>query len=368
MKVLHVIDHLGFGGAQTIVRGLFESQKKSKDIFLFALKKEEKNTVLVDHKNVYTLNSCKKYSLSPIRVLKNLIEKEKIKIVHCHLFRSQVFGFFLKKRYFPKIKLIFHEHGKILRSGLIYRNFLRLSKTNVDLYLAVSQTTKKKLIKKIGISKKKIKVLYNFTSFKEHNKRNIGWNIQEKKEKLGIRTDEFVIGFVGRLSKIKGCEYLIASLPYLNFKYKVLIAGDGPLMEYLKKLSSSLKIANKVIFLGYISDIEKVYILIDALVVPSLSESFGISIIEAFSMRVPVIASNVPALNEVVQNKQNGLLFKTKNSKDLSKKIKELYLDEGLRTRLVENGLKKVESYSLGKYLEKLNKYYAKIYIKNENV
>src|SRR3989344_3696257 len=113
MKILHLIDSLGLGGAQTVVKGIFENQRKNKDIFLYVLRKREIN-IDVDHPNVKIFNSNKKYSLASIQELRNLIEKEQISIIHCHLFRSQVFGWILKRFYFPNIKLIFHEHGQIL--------------------------------------------------------------------------------------------------------------------------------------------------------------------------------------------------------------------------------------------------------------
>jgi len=112
MKILHIIDSLGLGGAQTVVRGIFESQKDNRDIFLFALRRRD-ITMEIDHINVKIFNSNKKYSFKPLIKLKELIRKEGIEVLHCHLFKSQLFGVIIKIFYFPKIKIIFQEHGKI---------------------------------------------------------------------------------------------------------------------------------------------------------------------------------------------------------------------------------------------------------------
>jgi len=362
MKILHIIDSLGLGGAQTIVKEIFETQKLNKDIFLFVLRKREIN-IQIDHPNVRIFNSEAKYSFKPLKELKKLIKKEKIEVLHCHLFRSQVTGYLLKKRYFPDIKIIFHEHGKIFTNNLIYNTFLKLSKPKISFYIAISKATKNELIKKADVDPKKILCLYNFIDTGRFNRKNIKlkFNIRREREKLRIKNDEFVIGFVGRLSEVKGCEYLIKSLPYLCFPYKVLIAGDGPEREKLKRLARRLNVQDKIIFLGYRKDIIFIYSLLNLLVMPSLSESFGLSVVEAQSMKTPVIVSNVPALNEIIQDKENGLLFEAKNGKDLAKKIDKVYKNRKLREKLVINSLRSVKKYSLKEYLKKMNKIYAEL-------
>ncbi len=80
MRILHLIDSLGLGGAQTLVKGIFEVQKNNADIFLYALRKREIN-VKVDHLNVRCYKSESKYSFGPLRELKGIIEKEKVEVI-----------------------------------------------------------------------------------------------------------------------------------------------------------------------------------------------------------------------------------------------------------------------------------------------
>lgn len=360
MKILHIIDSLGLGGAQTVVKGIFESQKENKNLYLFCLRKREIN-ININHPNVAIFDSKAKYSFGPIRNLKRIIEKEKIDILHCHLFRSQVFGWILKKYYFPNIKLIFHEHGRIFQDNFIYNLFMRISEKYVDKIIAVSKITKDKLIKKAGILENKIDVLPNFVDLKKFNRDNITWDNKEEKRKLGIKEDEFVIGFVGRLARVKGCEYLIKSLPYLDFSYKVLIAGDGPEKEKIEKLAKDLGVGGKVMFLGYRENAIFVYSLLDVLIVPSLSEASPMVLYETQAMEIPAIVSNVSGLNEVVKDNKNGLLFESKDYIDLAEKMKNLYPNNDLRKQLIENSLENVKKYSLEEYLINLNKtYYEK--------
>ncbi|MFA6572160.1 MAG: glycosyltransferase family 4 protein [Bacteroidota bacterium] len=357
-KTLHIIDSLGLGGAQTVVKGILEYQPENKSIFLFALRKRDITTE-IKQSNVRIFNSTRKYSLSPLFELRNLIRKEKIDILHCHLFRSQVFGWLLKVIWFRNIRLIFHEHGEIFQCHFLYDFFMRLSKRQVNRIIAVSNTTQSELIKKAGIQERKIVVLPNFVDLNKFNRNNINWNLEEEKEKLGIKKDEFVIGFVGRLEKVKGCEYLIKSLPYLNFPYKVLVAGDGSEREDLEILAKTLGIDDKVIFLGYRDNVVLIYPLLDILVVPSLSESLGLSVIEAQAMSVPVIASNIGGLGELVINKKNGILFESKNYVNLAEKIVLLKKDIVLKEVMIKNAYNDIRKYCLENYMKSLIKNYG---------
>jgi len=360
VKILHIIDSLGLGGAQTVVRGIFEFQKDNENIFLFALRNRD-ILMEVKHINVQIFNSSKKYSFGPLFALRDLINREEITILHCHLFRSNVFGIILKKIWFKNIKLIFHEHGEIFQNHILYNVFMRASRNQVDKIIAVSNNTKEKLIFRTGIDKNKIIVLPNFVDFNVFNRSNIKWNIEDEKNKLGIKKDEFVVGFVGRLAKVKGCEYLLKALPYLDFPYKVIIAGDGPEKNNLNELAKSLKVDNKIIFLGYREDVVYIYSLLDSLIVPSIFESFGLSVVEAQCMSIPVIATDTNALNELIKNKENGLLFELKNPIDLSEKIKLLYQDGELRSELIKNSLENVKKFDLKNYTVMLNNIYNKL-------
>jgi glycosyltransferase involved in cell wall biosynthesis len=335
IKILHIIDSLGLGGAQTVVKGIFENQENNKDIFLFALRKK-KITTKIKHNNIIIYFSFKKYSLKPLFELINLIKKENIEILHCHLFRSQIFGFLLKFFWFKNIKLIFHEHGKIFQNNFLYNIFLKISKNYVDKFIAVSQITKKRLILKINIKEDKIYVLNNFIDLNKFNKNNIKWDINEEKRKLGIVDNEFTIGFVGRLVKLKGCEYLIRALPYLNFPYKVIIAGDGPERKKLEDLVKKIGVSDKVIFLGYVENIIFVYSLLDVLILPSLREASPMIIYESEAINVPIIASDIPSI--AGSDVKNILLFKKKDKLDLFKKL--TFLKYNYKKNL-ENNIKK---------------------------
>ncbi len=362
MKVLHIIDSLGMGGAQTLVKGIFEKQKESKNIFLFALRKREMTTK-INHKNVIIYNSKLRYSLVPIFNLKRVIEEEYIGILHCHLLRSQVFGLVLKKLFFPKLQLIFHEHGEIFRKKPQFILFLKLYEKDVDLFIAVSEATKQRLIEDAAIPEEKIKILHNFVDLDQFDPEKTAINRLEERRKRGICGADFVIGFAGRHVERKGCRELIRAIGELHDRenIKLLIAGDGPKKEEYMELVTELGLNQNIFFLGYIPDIRYLYSIIDCFVVPSHWEPLGIVALEAHAIGVPVIAADVGGLNEVVSDTKTGLLFEPKKEKDIAEKIILLYTDKMLRETMIKSGSESVKEYSLNTYLTNIENIYQEV-------
>ena len=358
MRILHIIDHVGMGGAQTILKGILEKNRDNKDIFYYALR-NNKIKVEIDHPNIHSYKGYSKLNTQSLLELRKLIKKEKIDVIHCHLAKSMFFGYILKILFFKKIKLIFHEHGRIFENQKLYNYFNEKVQNNVDLFIAVSEATKIELIKNSKVDEHKIKVLYNFVDLNKINPNIKNYDITIKAKEVGIDKDYFVIGFAGRLNRIKGCDILIKSIPYIKIQnIKIMIAGDGIERKQLDKLSKDLNLKDKIIFLGYVNNIEEFYNIIDYLVIPSRSESFGLSAIEAQASGTPVIASSIKGLNEIVLDKKTGLLFQPENEKDLAEKIELIHNDKNLRIELIKNGLYEVRKYSLDNYLLNLKSIY----------
>ena len=360
MKILHIIDNMSMGGAQTILKGIFENEITNENIYCYSLR-NNKTEVKVNHPNVYSHAGYSKFNIISLFELRTLVHNYNIDVLHCHLAKSMFFGFILKLLFFKNIKLIFHEHGRIFQNKAWYGQLIKKMQSKADLYIAVSKTTKIRL-ENVGIKKDKIKVLYNFVDLENLNPNILKkYDRMEQRKNLEINEDDFVIGFAARLVKIKGWNTFIKSARILsntNTNLKFLIVGEGVDKQKVINLISVLDLKNTVQYLGFYPNIQCFYAIIDTLIVPSQFESFGISAIEAQACGVPVIASNVEALNEIIKNKNNGLLFEFANETDLAKKIELMYNNENLRLELTKNGLKNVGKYSLKNYANKLEEIY----------
>lgn len=194
----------------------------------------------------------------------------------------------------------------VFRKSLIYK-----LATNI---ISNSEATREDAIKSYFIAKEKIKVLPNsvkdlYSEIKINSSNNLN-----------------VITYVGRLHKSKGVSILIEAFSKIHLlfpDFKLIIIGNGEEEANLKKLVSDLRIDSFVDFKGNLSKIEvlenfkKSYMA----VIPSLSEAFGYTVIEAMSMKTLVIGSNNTGIKEIIQDNKTGLLFESNNTDNLEKKI-----------------------------------------------
>ncbi len=360
MKVLHLIDSLGLGGAQIVIKNLFEGQSENKSIHVYALREIEPH-IEICHQNIHVYPSSAKYSFAPLSTLSQFIEEQKIDVLHCHLFRSQTTGWILKKFYQPHLKLIFHEHGPI------FRNFapwiidqmlvlvLKISRKDVFRYIAISNATQQRLLERAKLQPEKIKIVSNAVNLQKYSPTN---QVTHPKLIPFAKYGKFTIGYVGRLSTVKGCRYLIEAMSLLTFEAHLLIIGDGELFDELNTLVQTLNLEDRVHFLGYIDTPEQAYLLFNVLVVPSLKEAFGNIVIEAQSCGTPVIATAVAGPSEIITHKKNGLLCQTQSPKDLASKITLIYNDKTLQQQIVHSGLSNIKTYSIENFIKNINKIY----------
>ncbi len=226
-------------------------------------------------------------------------------------------------------------------------SYLNTFKKKIDGYICLTES-QKKVIYDAGFDDRKLFVKPNF--------------IDDT-----FKSDKYQYGnyavFVGRLGEEKGLRTLIGAwkdLPGIPLK----IVGDGPDAEEFKSLVSELNIKN-IDFLGYKPYLECRKIMNDArfLIMPSICyETFGLTIIEAFSHQKPVIASNLGAMADIVKDRTTGLLFMPVNSNELAEKVKWLWNNEKECRQMGQNARREYEEkYTPEKNYEMLMEIYNKV-------
>jgi len=153
--------------------------------------------------------------------------------------------------------------------------------------------------------------------------------------------DAVVIGTVKSLEPVYGIEYLIKAFSVLKHKnseinLKLLIVGQGSLKDDLLKLCEDLHLKNDVTFTGFINhnELVKYYNMLDVFVALSLSESFGVAVLEAASCGKPSVVSNVGGLTEVVENNVTGFIVPPKKVEEAAHAIEKLVLNKELRKKM----------------------------------
>ena len=180
-------------------------------------------------------------------------------------------------------------------------------------------------------------------------------------KELEIKKDDFIILFIGRLGKEKNIEFLIESQSLIVKKYpfcKLIIIGDGPDADSYLKLVNKLKLSNNVKLIGKktFDDIPKYYQIADVFATASKSETQGLTVIEAMSASVPVVAIEDDSFKEIIVPDLNGYLFK--NKKQYYKNIESLIENKEKKEFLSMQARNTSESYSSKYFAEKILKVY----------
>jgi len=191
------------------------------------------------------------------------------------------------------------------------------------------------------------------------------------KEKFGLDGFPLVL-FVGRIEEKKGIQFLLrACQPLIDamLGFKLLVVGeDWGYMNVLKELGSDLGIASNVIFTGRLNeeDLLRAYNLCDLVVLPSLGEATGLTLLEAMASRKPVVASRLGPIEEIVDDYENGILVNPGDVNELRRALRTLVEDDGLRKPMGERGFLKAKSYDWDLIVHKVEKLYEDLVLKRE--
>lgn len=149
----------------------------------------------------------------------------------------------------------------------------------------------------------------------------------EIRKNLNLSPEDFVFGFVGRITKDKGIDEILEAFRDINGECKLLLLGQKEGIDTLDPvLWKNAQNSNRIIIHDSVTDIERYYAAIDVLVLPSYREGFGMVVAEAAAMGTPSIVSNIAGPVDAVLKNETALIVKVKDSKDLKSKM-EMFLD-----------------------------------------
>ncbi len=358
--VMHVIDHLGYGGAPTVVKNIVENMKDdSVENIVCALRKNPRP--LPVSAETVDLDSHKFDPFTCIKIAR-LARKRNIDIIHAHLQKSILSA--LVASFFCGSKVIIHEHGPVFRggTGCFYRLGIRMLRSRVTHAIANSAAAKRALQRASKIDGDFISVVENFIDSTRFDPERYD-RIQSRK-KLKISNEAMVIGFVGRLDRCKGVDILLNAARTLlacNRGYRFVIVGYGAEEHNLRRLARELAISEQVTFTGLCENPAAAMAAFDLAVIPSRREAFGITAVELMAMGVPVIASTVGGLPELIENERTGLLLAELNPEQIAAAVKKLASDPDLRTTLAENARNFAKQFDGTRQIEELRQIYRTI-------
>lgn len=204
---------------------------------------------------------------------------------------------------------------------------------DVDVIIAISEGVRDVLLKG-GIPPSAIEVIpsgIDFSPFDAVKTRDF------LRKEFGFGSDEFLVGIVAALEDHKGHKYLIEAASLIKLRVprvRIIVVGRGSLELELDQQAKGLKVDDLVFFLGFREDIPQILASLDVFVLSSHMEGLGSSILDAMASRLPVVATAVGGIPEVVLDNQTGLLVPPRDPQALADAIVRLYSDRALASRL----------------------------------
>jgi glycosyltransferase involved in cell wall biosynthesis len=239
------------------------------------------------------------------------------------------------------------------RYGLIYTLIDLMSLYLPDHIVAVSETMAEKIKSVPGIDKKIITAIPNGIPCDDYFRLPLR-DICRKE--LGIRNEQILIGFTGRISKVKQLDLLLKAFKNTHNRFpqtRLVLAGEGELRESLEALADSLGLTDSVNWLGYYPDIPRLLSAIDIYIQPSVNEGLSLSILEAMAAEKPVISTQVGSASEILQNGISGVLIPPGSAAEIEKALTQMIEQPDERRRLAMNAREFVlKEYNLQKMVD----------------
>jgi glycosyltransferase involved in cell wall biosynthesis len=325
LRVAHVIGGGEFGGAErhilNLARAVDPQAVNITVCCLFAAPFAE--LAAQDGLPALAVPMRHKFDLRVLDDLAHFFRITTVDIVHTHGVRANLLGRIAARQAGKKTVTTVHSLLEHDYPGFISRfaNSLaeRLTRGMTDQFIAVSGGLKEALVKR-GVASGRVTVVHNGIDLETltAERRTGQW-----REKLGCAGAP-LIGMVARLHPVKGHRYFLqAAREVLSLRSEVRFAvvGDGPEREALQALAGRLGISDQVVFTGFVEDIWPLMAELDLLAIPSLWEGFGLVAAEGLSLGVPVVASDVGGLPEVVRHCETGFLVPPSDAPALARGI-----------------------------------------------
>ncbi len=314
---------------------------------------------------IKVINKIKKWNLDVIHsqtefgvgTFARIIAKQfNIPLVHTYHTMYEDYIHYITKGYFKKSSRKLVEYFTLFYCDKTITELVVPTKKTYELFKEKYKVDRNIYIVPTGIEVERF--------YKENNK----VDVSKKRKEIGLKDDDFVILFVGRIGTEKNLDLLLTSMKSLmevSKKIKLLVVGDGPDADMYKEYVKKNNIGSNVIFTGKVpwDQVVSYYIISDIFATASTTETQGLTVIEAMAASLPVVCINDESFNTTVIDGLNGMIFN--NRREYKKAVTTLFKDRKLLQRLSDQARIESEMHSSKYFAEKLLDVY-KIAIKNQ--
>ncbi len=332
-----------FGGAERVSLNLLAHADRTTFDFvpILLVRPWEADTLFVSRLRqmgypFYTVPVARRPSKDHLRLLRcffsifTIVKSIRAQLMHTQGYFADIIGAVVSR--LLQLPHVSTCHGFVAtdRRLKLYNSLDYMALKSCDRIIAVSEDIRHALTGN-GIDAKRIAVIPNSVGNGAQRDRS------EIRQALGLAKEGAIIGYAGRLSPEKGVNFLLQAAQILKNSrraFSVVIAGEGSERDALQRMAEEKDLEETIIFTGFQEDVEPWLKASDIFVLPSLTEGTPMALLEAMSLGLPVIASAVGGVPDIIENGVNGILVRPADCAGLAEALAEL-LDNPWRARKI---------------------------------
>jgi N-acetyl-alpha-D-glucosaminyl L-malate synthase BshA len=312
----------------------------------------------------YPLFDYPPYETALASKLVDVVKYDKLDILHVHYAIPHASVAYMAKKillaegiYIPTVTTLHGTDITLVGKNPVYAPVVTFAMNKSDGLTAVSESLKQDTYDNFNI-KKDIKVIYNFIDFARFKKTN-----KEHFKKAIAPNGEKILIHVSNFRKVKRVEDTVRIFAKVREKInaKLILVGDGPERQNVEQLCRQMGLCDDIRFLGKQDAVEELLAVADLFLMPSASESFGLSALEAMACEVPVISSNAGGLPEVNIHGKTGFLSEVGDVDDMAKNAITILENDELHQQFRANALVNAELYSIDNIVPLYEDYYKEV-------
>ena len=294
------------------------------------------------HVEEYPLFHYQPYELALSSKMAYVVKTYNIDILHVHYAIPHAYAGYMAKQMLKRegieVPMITTLHGTditLVGNHPTYKEAVTFSINESDVVTSVSESLKRDTLRLFNVDKD-IKVIPNFIGLQKTER------VSPCKRSVMASADELIVTHISNFRKVKRVDDVLRVFYGIQQQLpaKLIMVGDGPEREIADQLCKDLGIKKKVLFLGNTSDIDRILCFTDLFLLPSESESFGLSALEAMAAGVPVVSSNAGGLSEVNEEGVSGYLCPIGDVQTMAEKAIYILSDKDRLAQFKQNARK----------------------------
>jgi glycosyltransferase involved in cell wall biosynthesis len=287
-----------------------------------------------------------------------LARRRSTRILHVHGYAASDFGRLAAR--LAGTKLVLHEHFADPRMPFYQGLADRLLSPFTDHAIAVSRSTRDFLVEKRFVPRDRVSLVWNGAPLDEFAPAGRERAVRVRGE-LGLPAEAPVIGSIGRLNAQKGHRFLLDAAAPLCERHpglRVLIVGDGDLMDDLRTQAAKLRISDRVVFAGHRTDVPDLLAALDVFCISSLYEGTPLALFEAMAAGRAVVSTAVDGCREILEDEVTGLLVPPGDVAALEAALERALADPSLREALGRKAHEASRQYDVRSCVEQMERIY----------